>query len=139
MHVRIPGATVGGLVVLLSAILTAAPDLCLINGVREQNVAAVRKLLQEHVDVNVRQPDGPTALHWAVHRDDVDTIRLLVRAGPRADAANDYGMTPLVLACTNGSAAAVATLLEAGADPDMALPSRQTPLITAPQTRNVDA
>ena len=137
VRARLRSWIVGGVVLSLSIGVAGAPDLRLIEAVQQHDVAAIRKLLQERVDVNVRQPDGATALHWAIHRDDLETARLLVRAGARADAANDYGMTPLLLACTNGSAAAVDLLLEAGANPNLALPSGQTPLMTAAKTGNV--
>src|SRR5207245_2438861 len=68
------------------------------------------------IDVNAAQGDGATALHWAAHRDDLAIADLLIRAGARANVANDLGITPLHLACTNRSAAMVERLLDAGAD-----------------------
>ena len=47
------------------------------------------------------------------------------------DATNDYGVTPLILACTNGSLAMVERVLAAGADPNRALPTGESPLMTA--------
>ena len=61
-------------------------------------------LLRQHVDPNVRQPDGASALHWAAHWDDLDLADLLIGAGADVNAADRDGMTPLVEACTNGSA-----------------------------------
>jgi len=37
----------------------------LVDAVKNGNVAAVRTLLQQRVDVNAPEPDGSTALHWA--------------------------------------------------------------------------
>ncbi len=60
----------------------------------------------QHVDVNIPQPDGSTALTWAAHWNDVETADLLIAAGANANAASgDYGSTPLWEACVNGSAA----------------------------------
>jgi ankyrin repeat protein len=73
-------------------------------------------------------------MHW----NDLETARLLLRAGARPDAANDYGVTPLSLACTNGSRDAVALLLEAGANANLALPTGETPLMTAARTGSVE-
>ena len=55
---------------------------------------------------------------------------VLIRAGADANAANDFGMTPLSHACTNGSAALVELLLKAGANPNTAIATGETPLMT---------
>ena len=74
----------------------------LIAAVRAGDRAAVRALLGTDVDVNATQPDGATALHWAVHREDVETAVRLIRAGADVGAANDLGVTPLFMACRRG-------------------------------------
>jgi ankyrin repeat protein len=51
----------------------------------------------------------------------------------------DLDITPLWIACTNGSTAIVAKLLEAGADPNIAPASDGTPLMIASRTGNLDA
>ena len=50
-----------------------------------------------------------------------------------------YGVTPLYLAATNGNAAVIAKLLEAGAGANSANPSGETALMTAARTGKVDA
>jgi ankyrin repeat protein len=82
-------------------------------------------------------PDGTTALHQAVHRDDDAAVERLIRAGADVRAATRYGITPLYLACVNGRAAIVERLLAAGADPNGALPDGETPLMTAARTGDV--
>ena len=44
-------------------------------------------MLARHVDVNATQVDGMTALHWAAHHDDLDTVEALLRAGADASAS----------------------------------------------------
>ena len=46
-------------------------------------------------------------------------------------AANRYGVTPLSLACENGNVDAIGLLLDAGADPNTALPGGETALVVA--------
>ena len=66
-----------GLLLLLSTPIQAQQtDLRLVNAVRHSNRATVRVLLQEQIDVNIRQPDGATALHWAAYLDDLETADL---------------------------------------------------------------
>src|SRR3712207_7252290 len=52
-------------------------------------------------DVNARASDGATALLWTVHWNDLDTADLLIRAGADVNAANEYRVAPLSVACTN--------------------------------------
>ncbi len=108
----------------------------LADAAKRQNWAAVPALLGAGADVNGRQGDGTTALHWAVYWDEARTARLLLASDAAVDAVNDLGATPLWLAASNGSAVLLETLLAAGADPDRALPSGETPLMTASRTGN---
>jgi ankyrin repeat protein len=124
----------------LTANLSAANlDLRLSDAAMRGDQAAVRALLQDHADVNAAQPDGTTALHWAVRQDDLDTVEALLRAGANAKAATRYGVTPLYLAATSGNAAMIEKLLKAGADPNSANPSGETALMTAARTGKVEA
>jgi ankyrin repeat protein len=133
MRVMAKGAFLGGALVLLAAAAVAAdgPDRRLADAAKHRDLAAVRALVAQRADVNVPQPDGATALHWASHWDDVETAALLMSAGANVNAADDYGVTPLSLACTNGSAPMVEALLTAGANPNAAPASGATPLMTA--------
>ena len=121
-----------GVLALLSAVsLGAADDLRLVEAARNQRRDVVRQLLGQNVDVNVAQPDGATALHWAAHWDDAESVELLIRAGANVNAANDYGVTPLLLASLNGNASVVAALLRGRANPNLASSTGDTPLIAA--------
>ena len=114
-------------------------DRSLVGAARNRDGTAVRALLEAGADVNARQPDGATALHWAAHWDDAGMARRLVRAGADVDAAGAYGVTPLSLAAANGSAVLVELLLGAGADPNAARDSGETPLMRAASTGSVAA
>lgn len=114
-------------------------DLRLVEAARNRDQAAVRTLLNQQADVNVRSADGATALLWAAHWNDLDTADLLIRAGANVNAANDLRITPLSLACTNGSAALVERLLKTGANPNTAIATGETPMMTCASTGSVDA
>jgi ankyrin repeat protein len=101
--------------------------------------AAVQKLVAQKADVNAPQPDGATALHWAVYKGDKELADLLIRSGANVKAANREGSTPLWLASVNGDAPMIAALLKAGADPNEKLPLGRTPIMIAARTGNVKA
>src|SRR5579862_245012 len=107
---------------LTSTVVFSQTNLGIIQAVRDQDFATVRRLLQKHVDLNAPGPDGVTALHWAAQLNDVPAAQMLLRAGARANIANDYGVTPLWLACLNGSSPMTSELLRAHANANATLP-----------------
>ncbi|MCX6951957.1 MAG: ankyrin repeat domain-containing protein [Verrucomicrobia bacterium] len=100
----------------------------------EKRDATLTRTLISDTNINAPQVDGMTALHWAVHHDDVATVKALLAAKADPKAANRYGVSPLSLACTNGNAAIVTLLLDAGADANAPLRGGETPLMTAART-----
>ena len=127
------------LVLLLTAGAGASqPPESIVDAFRAGGAAAVRALLDAGwMEVDAPAADGTTALHWAVHRDDLGAVELLIGAGADVNLTNDYGVTPLSLACTNGSAEVVARLLDAGADPEVRTEG-ETALMTAVRTGSAD-
>ena len=79
----------------------------LADAVEKKDLAAIRALIGDS-NVNAAQVDGMTALHWAAHHDDLATAKALLAAKADANAKNRYGVTPLSLACKNGSDTMVA-------------------------------
>jgi ankyrin repeat protein len=132
------GILIGGIALASLTKVSAAGDSRLVEAVKSRNAAAVRLLLQQHVDVNAPQPDGATALHWAVYADDLGTAELLIRAGAKVNATNELGVTPLYLACVSRNAAIAEKLLAAGANANAALPSGESALMTAARTGSAD-
>jgi ankyrin repeat protein len=112
------------------AALSAATDTRVIDAVKARSVDRVRALIKERADINARQGDGASALHWAVHLDEAEVVGLLLSAGAKADAADDTGITPLYLACLNRRGSMVETLLSAGANANAALVTGETVLMT---------
>ena len=140
-HRKRPGAIAGlFLLVVTGATLAGAEDApSLVAAAKAQNHARVLDLLQGRPDVNTPAPDGSTALLWASHWSSTNTAEALLRAGADPNRANDFRMTPLSLACTNGNEALVALLLEAGANPNTPIGTGETPLMTCASSGSVDA
>jgi ankyrin repeat protein len=129
------------ILILFSAVsLCAATDTRLVDAVKNHDKDAVRVLLKEHVDVNMPEADGTSALHWAAHSNDPETVQHQLRAGANAKAVSRYGVTPLSEAATYGSGALVEALLKAGADVNTLTTERgETVLMTASRAGNVEA
>jgi uncharacterized protein len=115
-------------VLAASALDAAAPDTRLPEAARAADREAVDRLIAAGTPVDAAEPDGTTALHWAVYHDDLAMTGRLLDAGANVNAANRNGATPLTLACTNAGTAIVDRLLKAGADPSVA-PSGAPPLL----------
>src|SRR5690242_5233527 len=100
----ITGSCVGAIGALwLSALLQAAPPASSRSTVVEAAMRGdrdtVRTLLKEGDDVNSAQPDGMTALHWAVQKNDVELAKLLLYGGANVRATTRIGgYTPLLIA-----------------------------------------
>src|SRR5215475_14252184 len=117
----------------------AAGDTRLADAAMKRDTASVRKLIDEHVDVNAPGADGTPALHWVVRVGDFETARRLVRAGADVTKPNRYGVTAMSLASANGNAQMIALLLEAGADANVTDRTGETALMSATKVGNVDA
>ena len=111
--------------------LHAASDAAVAAAAEQQDWATVRALVDAGEDVTVVQPDGASALHWAVHWNDLQTASALIRAGADIDAMNDLGVPPLWIALHNGSAEVALHLIDAGADVNARLPTGETMLMAA--------
>ena len=127
------------LLLTLLALPAAAGGSRLIESARTGDLSGLDSLLNGSADVNLREADGTTALHWAAHRMDHELAARLLEAGADPGLANDYGVTPLWLACTNRDTAMVEALLQAGADADAALWSGETVLMNCARTGAADA
>ena len=122
-----------------AAIAAETSDSRLAEAARAQDQKAVRALAAQKADVNSRSTDGSTALLWMAHWNDAETADLLLRSGAEPNTPNDFGMTPLSEACTNGNSALVRLLLKSGANPNTAIATGETPLMTCAKSGSADA
>ncbi len=132
-------ARFGWLAVFLALVSLGAggADSRLADAARAGNRAGVDDLLRTGATVDAPGPDGTTALHWAVYRDDVEMAARLIAAGADVNRTNRYDETPLSLACVNANAGIVKDLLELGAYPNL-LAAGEPPLLTCARTGNVE-
>jgi ankyrin repeat protein len=125
---------------ICAAGLAFGADASIADAAMSGNREAVLALVRQKADVNAPQGDGTTALHWAAFHDDVEMVKALLAAGANPKATTREGaITPLSMACTNGSAAAIEALLKGGADAGEKNANGTTALMTAASSGSVDA
>ena len=132
--IRLLRVACGAMAMWLGIAAAHAADFPLADAAERKVAAVVRTLLTQKADVNAAQADGMTALHWGAYYDDPELVKQCLEAGAKAGAPNEYGVTPLFLACTNGSEAVVRLLLDSQADPNSVLAGGETALMTAART-----
>ncbi len=121
---------------VLTILLAAVP---LVDAVKTGDRTAALAMIEQRINVNTPEADGTTALHWAIHRNDMDLVDRLIRAGANVKAKNDFGATPMSEAALLGNAALLDKLLKAGADVESPNTDGQTALMVVARTGNVEA
>ena len=109
-HLKFGGLLIASGLVAMN-LPAASPDIRLVDAVKNSDKAAFQALLPQHIDPNIPDADGSTAPHWAARWDNLETANVLIRGGASVKATNRYGVTPLSLACINGSAPKIGDLL----------------------------
>ena len=92
---------------------------------RNGNVEVVIRLIEAGADINsVTDPSGSTPLHLAALSGNGSVVRELVNAGAEIDSREaEWQQTPLIFAASWNRLETVVTLLELGADPNLAAKS----------------
>ena len=80
---------------LVPPVRAQARDLRVLDAVKRRDTKAFAALLKAKADVNAAQPDGATALAWAVHLGERRMVEALLAAGASANTADEYGETPV--------------------------------------------
>jgi ankyrin repeat protein len=106
--------------------------------VHRADTGRIRSILAGQPDLETKDEDGNTALHWAALRGDAHLVKELLQRGAAANATNRAGATPLIYAA--GNLTSVKALLDAGAAVNVTSKFGTTPLIAAaryPQSTDI--
>lgn len=110
----------------------STPQRTLVDLVREgKRDSVLAAITSPEVDVNVKSPDGSTALMWATFNADHEMVDALLKAGAKANVTSKYGATALTEAIKLPDMALFHTLLDAGANVDSPNLDNQTALMLA--------
>ncbi|PAZ03236.1 MAG: hypothetical protein CAK89_02620, partial [Opitutia bacterium AMD-G3] len=84
---------------------------------RQGKTVELSALLQQGLDVNLRDAKGNTLLMIAAYQGRAETVALLLKSGAQVDLRNEKGQTPLGGVAFKGHVDIARMLLDAGADP----------------------
>lgn len=135
---------IGALLLLPLAATAQVPSaadrgLDLLAAIKAGDRQSAQVLLDGAGSVDASEPDGTTALHYAVLNNDAELVQDLIALKADINARTRYGITPIYLAAQNGNADILAALLKAGASANEVYHEGETVLHTAARTGNPQA
>ncbi len=111
----------------------------LLEAARKNDLGKVKYLVENGANVNAKDNDGWTPLHWAASKNNLDMVKYLVETG-KADvnAKTSYGTTPLYWAAEKNNLDMVKYLVENGANVNAKASYGTTPLHKATLNNNLE-
>lgn len=90
----------------------------LIDAAMRREWRAAISCLEDGADPNYKDPNGSTAIHWAIQEKSIRLVRRLIEAGADLNSQDKFGVTPLFKAVGENRADIVELLLDSGVSPD---------------------
>src|SRR5262245_12605636 len=109
----------------------------LFDAVRKGNIATVKLVIHQGVDVNAQDIYGKTPLHlaatWNEKNINLTMVKLLIKAGADANVKDQFGFTPLFYSIwAEGSGVpTTSSLIKAGADINVVINYGENPILAA--------
>ncbi|KAH0536387.1 hypothetical protein FGG08_006737 [Glutinoglossum americanum] len=104
----------------------------LFKAIRSGDARRLSCLMNSQLDLNARQDNGTTPLHWAAENGNEDVARMILDNGAEADAVDKRGQTPLILGACKGHELFVRLMLDRNdVDPNSKDADSSTPLSVA--------
>jgi ankyrin repeat protein len=97
----------------------------------DQSEVAKWLINEGYVDVDAKNDDECTPLHFAAEKGHTEMAELLIKKGADVNAKDEFGCTPLHKAAYNGHIEVVKLLIKAGADVEVKDDLGHTPMIWA--------
>lgn len=91
-------------------------DLKLLRAAEAGDTYAIKTLLGQGLDINVKNCAGMAPLHFAADAGQLNCVELLLSRGANVNIRTHIGLTPLMLAARDGYVEIIKALVDGGAD-----------------------
>ena len=113
-------------------------DLILCECAQDADIEGMRNIIDKGADVNTKNKDGITPLHFAAFSGSIDASKILMDAGANINAKGNNLATPIFFAISSHSVDIVKILIEGGAAVNHKMKRGVTPLDVAKYWRSYD-
>jgi TolB-like protein len=108
------------ILITIAVMMLAGCRTPLVNAILSDEPETVKALIDKGADVNEKDQDNFTPLHWAAYYGKTDMVKILLNRGAQVNAGSTAYGTPLIIAAQYGFMDTVKALVEKGADANMA-------------------